>query len=146
MLGRRRPGLAGGEAGPSLPRGTEAGAGHAPRRVKAVHERLLTMHHGEQRRARAHAAAVAQKQIAVAALMTLARFKYCNPVTIFQTHLNNRSTPSRIPSCRGSANSVPSTPVATTSARDHVTLVLGACGHLYQFTVKNVQTQPHKIK
>ena len=41
----------------------------------------------------------------------------------------------RIPSCRGSANSVPSTPVATTSARDHLTLVLGACGYLKQASV-----------
>ncbi len=75
MLGRRRSGLAGGEAGPSLPRGVamvcEAGAGHVPRRVGAVHARLLTMHHGELRRARAHAAAVARKQIALAALLTL---------------------------------------------------------------------------
>ena len=73
LLGRRRPGLAGGEAGPSLPRGvamgTEAGAGHVPRRVGAVHARLLTMHHDELRRARAHAAAVARKLIAVAAVL-----------------------------------------------------------------------------
>ena len=50
--------------------GTEAGAGHV--RVGAVHSRLLTMHHDELRRSRAHAAAVARKQIAVAALLTLA--------------------------------------------------------------------------
>ena len=52
--------------------GTEAGAGHVPRRVGAVHARLLTMHHDELRRARAHAAAVARKLIAVAALLALA--------------------------------------------------------------------------
>ena len=51
---------------------TEAGAGHVPRRIGAVQARLLTMHQGELRRARAHAAAVARKQIAVAALLTLA--------------------------------------------------------------------------
>ena len=52
--------------------GTEAGAGQEPRRVGAVHARLLTMHHDELRRARAHAAAVARKLIAVAALLALA--------------------------------------------------------------------------
>jgi hypothetical protein len=51
---------------------TEAGAGHVARRVVAVHARLFTMHHSELRRTRAHAAAVARKQIALAALLTLA--------------------------------------------------------------------------
>ena len=57
---------------------TEAGAGHVPRRVGAVHACLLAMHHGELRRARAHAAAVARKQIAVAALLTLAARRALN--------------------------------------------------------------------
>ena len=52
--------------------GTEAGAVQEPRRVGAVHARLFTMHHDELRRARAHAAAVARKLIAVAALLALA--------------------------------------------------------------------------
>ena len=55
--------------------------------------------------------------------------------TVSDTPRSMRSARRRIPSCRGYANSVTSTPVATTSARDHLTLVLGACGYLKQASV-----------